>query len=228
MPCPCTSLRHQQHQPNPPSLLSCSHFLCRSVPSVLWFLIPKGVSGSADTTGIRAMPTPFIHHPLRLHPTPTCAYAEEGSISAVATAKHHTTKEMRTSDSNHQEGRWQNKGGRRWSERQECAKGGKKERERAFFSLSPFFHTFFFFFYFLRIHQAPLDTCLPGVAVISPEGGVPFSPCMPLFTEPFPFSRQFTFQNRRWADQRRSLTMRPFISGWHGMLSYYTVRFHWS
>ncbi|KAI3364519.1 hypothetical protein L3Q82_011299 [Scortum barcoo] len=28
----------------------------------------------------------------------------------------------------------------------------------------------------LMIHQAPLDTCLTGVALISPEGGVPFSP----------------------------------------------------
>lgn len=72
----------------------------------------------------------------------------------------------------------------------------RKEKGLSFLCLH-FFIPFFFFFYFLRIHQAPLDTCLPGVAVISPEGGVPFSPCMPLFTEPFPFSRQFTFQNRR-------------------------------
>ena len=140
-------------------------------PSVLWFLIPKGVSGSVDTTGIQ-------HHPLSrpllpTPPSPTCAYAEEGSISTVAAAKHHITKEMRTSDSNHQEGRWQNKGGRWWSERQGCAQGGKKERERAFFSLFPFFIPFF---HFPSIHQDPLDTCLTGVALISPEGGVPFSP----------------------------------------------------
>lgn len=57
------------------------------------------------------------------------------------------------------------------------------------------FHFFIpFFFYFLRIHQAPLDTCLTGVAVISPEGGVPFSPCTPLFTEPFPFSVNLHFK----------------------------------
>lgn len=58
MPCPCKSTRHQQ-QPNPSSLLSFSHFLCRSVPSVLWFLIPKGVSGSADTTGIQPCQLPL-------------------------------------------------------------------------------------------------------------------------------------------------------------------------
>lgn len=34
----------------------------------------------------------------------------------------------------------------------------------------------YLFFHFPRIHQAPLDTCLTGVALISPEGGVPFSP----------------------------------------------------
>lgn len=50
------------------------------------------------------------HHPLHptpalQPPTPTCAYAEEEGISTVAAAKHHTTKEMHTSDSNHQEGR---------------------------------------------------------------------------------------------------------------------------
>lgn len=47
-------------------------------------------------------------------------------------------------------------------------------RERPFFPLSYF--PYFFFFFFPRIHQAPLDTCLTGVALISPEGGVPFSP----------------------------------------------------
>lgn len=48
-------------------------------------------------------------------------------------------------------------------------------KRKAFFPLSlSFFHTFFF--HFPRIHQAPLDTCLTGVALISPEGGVPFSP----------------------------------------------------
>lgn len=55
-----------------------------------------------------------------------------------------------------------------------CRKGGEKERERAFFPLTPFFHTFFF--HFPRIHQAPLDICLTGVALISPEGRVPLSP----------------------------------------------------
>lgn len=46
------------------------HAFLRSVPSVLWF-IPKGVSGSADTTGIRALPTPSIQHPrLTLPPHP--------------------------------------------------------------------------------------------------------------------------------------------------------------
>lgn len=41
-----------------------------------------------------------------------------------------------------------------------------------------FFIPFFllFFFYFPRTHQTPLDTCLTKVALISPEGGVPFSP----------------------------------------------------
>lgn len=72
----------------------------------------------------------------------TCAYAEEGSISAVAAAKHHTTKEMRTSDSNHQEGRWQNKGGRWWSERQGCAGRGKEEKRKGFLSSDSLFHTF--------------------------------------------------------------------------------------
>lgn len=57
-------------------------------------------------------PCPHHHHHHPLHPTPalqpptpTCAYAEEEGISTVAAAKHHTTKEMHTSDSNHQEGR---------------------------------------------------------------------------------------------------------------------------
>lgn len=165
------------HPPTPKfPLLPCrfSHSISRSIPSVLWFLIPKGVSWSADITGVFASPPPLpIQYP-PTHPCLACAYAEKGSISAVAAAKHHTTKEMRTSDSNHQEGRWQNKGGRWWSERQRCAEGCKKERERAFFPLSLFFHIFFFFF--PRIHQAPLDTCLTGVALISPEGRVPLSP----------------------------------------------------
>lgn len=64
-------------------------------------------------------------------------------------------------------------------------------KRKGFLFLFPFFHTFF---YFLRNHQAPLDTCLTGVAVISQEGGVPFSPCMPLFTEPFPFPVNLHFK----------------------------------
>ncbi|KAK5903844.1 hypothetical protein CgunFtcFv8_007590 [Champsocephalus gunnari] len=100
--CPCISPHHHQ-QPNPTTPISCSHYSRVAFPSVLWFLIPKGVSGSVDTTGIQ-------HHPssrplLPTAPSPTSAYAEEGSISTVAAAKHHITKEMRTSDSNHQEGR---------------------------------------------------------------------------------------------------------------------------
>lgn len=172
-----------------------------------------------------ALPTPFIQHPLQLHPTPTCAYAEEGSISTVATAKHHTTKEMRTSDSNHQEGRWQNKGGRRWSERQECAKGGKKGRERAFFSLFPFFS---YLFLFSQESSSPTWHMSNWGGGNLPRGWGPLFCLHATLHGALSFSRQFTFQNRRWADQRRSLTMRPFISGWHGMLRYYTVRFHWS
>lgn len=69
MPCPCKSPHQHHRQPNPSFPISCSHYSSRSVPSVLWFLIPKGVSGSADTTGIRALPTPSIQHPLRSAPS---------------------------------------------------------------------------------------------------------------------------------------------------------------
>lgn len=48
----------------------------------------------------------------------------------------------------------------------------RKEKGLSFLCLS-FFISFFFF---PRIHQAPLDTCLTGVALISPEGRVPLSP----------------------------------------------------
>lgn len=67
VPCPCKN-RHRHQKPNPSSRISRSHSFSRSVPSVLWFLIPKGVSGSADTTGISALPAPSIQHPL---PTPS-------------------------------------------------------------------------------------------------------------------------------------------------------------
>lgn len=72
-----------------------------------------------------------------------------------------------------------------------CKRRQEGKRKGFLFSVSIFSYLFF---YFLRIHQAPLDTCLTGVAVISPEGGVPFSPCMPLFTEPFPFSINLHFK----------------------------------
>lgn len=72
MPCPCNNPHHHQ-QPNPSTPISCSHYFSGSVPSVLWFLIPKGVSGSADTTGIRALPTPpSIQHQLLTLPPHPC------------------------------------------------------------------------------------------------------------------------------------------------------------
>lgn len=54
-----------------------------------------------------------------------------------------------------------------------CRRRQEGKRKGFLSSVFFFFHTFF---HFPRIHQAPLDTCLTGVALISPEGGVPFSP----------------------------------------------------
>lgn len=122
-------------------------------------------------------PLPPTHSSPILNPTLsllTCAYAEERSISAVAAAKHCTTKEMRTSDSNHQEGRWQNKGGRWWSEKQRCA-GRGKERRKGFLPSDSLFHTFP---PFPKIHQDPFDICLTGVTLISLEGRVPLFPSL--------------------------------------------------
>lgn len=137
-------------------------------------------------------PTPAPHPPTP--PLPTCAYAEEGSISTVAAAKHHTTKEMRTSDSNHQEGRWQNKGGRWWSERQGCAKGGKKGRERAFFPLSLFF-SYLFFFSFSQDSSSPTWHMSDWGGVNLPRGWGPlFSSACHSFTEPFPFPVNLHFK----------------------------------
>lgn len=72
-----------------------------------------------------------------------------------------------------------------------------RREEKRFLSSVSIFSYLFFFFHFLRIHQAPLDTCLTGVALISPEGGVPFSPLHATLRGALSFFRQFTFQNRR-------------------------------
>lgn len=69
--------------------------------------------------------------------------------------------------------------------------GGRRE-EKGFSFLCLLFHTFFFFLHFPRIHQAPLDTCLTGVALISPEGGFPFSP---LHAAAFPVNLHFKTGN---------------------------------
>lgn len=69
----------------------------------------------------------------------------------------------------------------------------REEKELSFLCLIFFIP----FFHFPRIHQAPLDTCLTRVALISLEGGVPFSPLHATPSRsPFLF-HQFTFQNRR-------------------------------
>lgn len=66
-------------------------------------------------------------------------------------------------------------------------------KRKGFLSSVAFF--FIPFFLFPRIHQAPLDTCLTGVALISPEGGVPFfSSACHSFTEPFPFPVNLHFK----------------------------------
>lgn len=54
-----------------------------------------------------------------------------------------------------------------------CRRMQEGKRKDFLSSVSLFSYLFFFF---PRIHQAPLDTCLTGVALISPEGRVPLSP----------------------------------------------------
>lgn len=78
-----------------------------------------------------------------------------------------------------------------------------------------FLHTFFFIFPgFIKPH---LTHVWLGWRLSPQRVGSPFLHCMPLLHGALSFSRQFTFQNRRRADQTRSLTMRPFISGSRGM-----------
>lgn len=96
-----------------------------------------------------------VQTPLSIPSYPSPAYlciCRRRNISAVAAAKHSTTKEMHTSDSRHQEGRWQNKGERWWSERKGCAERSEKEKERAFILLTFFSYFFFFFPGFIKPH----------------------------------------------------------------------------
>ncbi|CAB1459121.1 unnamed protein product [Pleuronectes platessa] len=78
----------------------------RDIPCSLddrWVCQDRQIPQASVPPPATTYPTPSPQPPTL--PLPTCAYAEEGCISTVAAAKHHTTKEMRTSDSNHQEGR---------------------------------------------------------------------------------------------------------------------------
>lgn len=178
--------RLRRQQPNPSTPLHAPTISREAFPSVLWFLIPKGVSGSADTTGIRALPCCALPAPPPLHPTPAphpptpCLLVHmQRKEASPLWQQQNTTLQKRCAPLTVtiKKGVDRIRAGDDDLRGRDVQKDARREEKGlSFLCLLFFFHTFFFFFHFPRIHQAPLDTCLTGVALISPEGGVPFSP----------------------------------------------------
>lgn len=147
--------------PPPPtakSLFFRYHAFLRSVPSVLWF-IPKGVPGSADTTGIRASPTPFHPTPASNPPAPPhpCLLLHmQRKEASPLWQQQNTTLQKRCAPLTVtiKKGVDRIRAGDDDLRGRDVQKEARREEKRAFFPLSLFFHTFFFFIFsgFIKPH----------------------------------------------------------------------------
>lgn len=160
------------------------------------------MSGSADTTGIRALPPPPHRHPhpSNTHSSPSTPHPcllvhMQRKEASPLWQQQNTTLQKRCAPLTVTI----KKGVDRIRAGDDDLRGrdvqNEARREEKGLSFLCLLFSYLFFFHFPRTHQAPLDTCLTGVALISPEGGVPFfSSACHSFTEPFPFPVNLHFK----------------------------------
>lgn len=152
--------RLRRQQPNPSTPLHAPTISREAFPSVLWFLIPKGVSGSADTTGIRALPCCALPAPPPpLHPTPAphpptpCLLVHmQRKEASPLWQQQNTTLQKRCAPLTVtiKKGVDRIRAGDDDLRGRDVQKDARREEKGlSFLCLLFFFHTFFFFFFFI-------------------------------------------------------------------------------